>query len=294
MAETTYKRRFGDRKEGRLLRSLEPFYKFTPYIMTKKNDAVNYFADSIEVTEIDRWLREKRAEGYKGMGMLHLFIAAYVRAISQCPGLNRFVSGQKIYARNNIEIVMAIKRTLTTDAPETTIKVVLEPTDTVFDVYRKFGAKIDEIKADDGENNTEQVARALGAMPGLLLKFVIWLISVFDYFGWLPMKLLDASPFHGSMIITDLGSLGIGPIYHHLYNFGNLPVFLAFGAKRRAVELDKNGLPVERKYIDYKAVMDERTVDGIYYAAAFKYLKYYLRNPAALEAAPAEVREDVF
>lgn len=294
MAETTYKRRFGDRKEGRLLRSLEPFYKFTPYIMTKKNDAVNYFADSIEVSEIDRWLREKRAEGYKGMGMLHLFIAAYVRTISQCPGLNRFVSGQKIYARNNIEIVMAVKRALTMDAPETTIKVVLEPTDTVYDVYRKFGAKIDEIKADDGENNTEQVARVLGAMPGLLLKFAIWLISVFDYFGWLPMKLLDASPFHGSMIITDLGSLGIGPIYHHLYNFGNLPVFLAFGAKRRVVELDKTGLPVERKYIDYKAVMDERTVDGIYYAAAFKYIKYYLRNPSALEAAPAEIREDVF
>ena len=294
MADAIYKRRFGDRKDGRLLRSLEPFYKFTPYIMTKKNDAVNFFADSIEVTELERWLREKRVEGYKGIGILHLFIAAYVRTISQCPGLNRFVSGQKIYARNNIEIVMAVKRALTLEAPETTIKVVLEPTDTVFDVYRKFGIKIDEIKANDGENNTEQVARVLGALPGLLLKFAIWVISVFDYFGWLPMKLLDASPFHGSMIITDLGSLGIGPIYHHLYNFGNLPVFLAFGAKRRAVELDKTGMPVERKYIDYKVVMDERTVDGTYYAAAFKYIKYYLRNPEALEVPPKELREDVF
>lgn len=293
MAETVYKRRFGDRKEGRLLRSLEPFYKFTPYIMSKKNDAVNYFADSIEVTEIDRWLREKRAEGYKGMGMLHLFIAAYARTISQCPGLNRFVSGQKIYARNNIEIVLTVKRAMSIDAPETTIKVKLEPTDTVFDVYRKFGEKIDEIKANDGENNTEQVARVLCRLPGLVLKFAIWIISVLDYFGLLPMSLLDASPFHGSMIITDLGSLGIGPIYHHLYNFGNLPVFIAFGAKRRAVELDKTGTPVERKYIEYKAVMDERTIDGTYYAAAFKYIKYYMRNPAALESQPQEVREDV-
>lgn len=294
MADTTYKRRMGDRKEGRLLRSLAPFYKFTPYVMSKRNDAMNFFTDSVECTEIDRWLRSKRTEGYKGMGILHLFIASYVRTIAHCPGLNRFVSGQKIYARNNIEVVMTVKRSMTVDAPETTIKVVFDPTDTVFDVYRKLNEKIDEIKADDGENNTEQVAGALCKIPGVFLKFAVWVLNLMDYFGWIPMSLLNASPFHGSMIITDLGSLGIPPIYHHLYNFGNLPVFIAFGAKYRSVELDKTGVPVERKYFDYKVVMDERTIDGMYYATAFKYIKYYLRNPDALELKPKEVREDVF
>ena len=294
MAETIYKRRFGDRKEGRLLRSLVPFYRFIPYIMVKKNDACNYYADSIEISDIDRWLREKRVVGYKGMGLLHVFVAAYVRTLAEYPGLNRFIGGQKIYARNNIEVVMAVKRSLTLDALETTIKTVLEPTDTIFDVYRKLNEKIDEIKADTGDNNTEQVAGALIKAPGLLLKFGIWLLNLLDYFGLLPMSLLNASPFHGSMIITDLGSLGVQPIYHHLYNFGNLPVFLAFGAKYRKVELDRNGQAVERKYIDYKAVIDERTVDGLYYAAALKYLRYCLANPAMLETPPETVKGDVF
>lgn len=294
MSATSYKRRFGDRREGRLLRSLAPFYKFIPYVMVKRNDAHDYFADSVECTEIDRWLRAKRAEGCKGIGILHLFIASYIRTICHCPGLNRFVSGQKIYARNSIEIVMTVKRALTMDAPETTIKVAFEPTDTVYDVYRKLNEKIDEIKANDGDNNTEQVAAALCRLPGLLLKFAVWLLNLMDYFGWIPQSLLSASPFHGSMIITDLGSLGIPPIYHHLYNFGNLPVFIAFGAKHRAVELDKTGTPVERKYFDYKVVMDERTVDGMYYATAFKYIKYYLRSPEALEAPPQEICEDIF
>lgn len=294
MAETVYKRRFGDRKEGRLLRSLEPFYKFIPFIMAQKNDSQNYFSDSIEVTELERWMREKRVAGYKGLGMLHVFIAAYIRTIAHCPGINRFISGQRIYARNNIEIVMAVKRAMTLDAPETTIKVLFEPTDTIFDVYRKLNEKIDEIKANDGENNTEQVAGALCRLPRFVLRFALCIIRALDYFGLLPMSLLNASPFHGSMIITDLGSLGVPPIYHHLYNFGNLPVFVAFGAKRRAVELDKTGAPVEHKYVDYRVVMDERTVDGMYYAAAFKYIKYYLRNPDSLELVPKEVREDIF
>lgn len=294
MAEVIYKRRFGDRKEGRQLRSLDPFYKFIPYIMQKKNDACNLFEDSIEVGDAETWLREKRRDGWKGMGMLHVFIAAFVRTCAHCPGINRFISGQKIFARKNIQVVLTVKRAMSSDADETTIKVDLEPTDTVFDVYRKLGEKVEEIKANDGDNNTEQVAGALCKLPGLFLKFALWLINLLDYFDLLPQFVLDASPFHGSMVITDLGSLGIPPVYHHIYNFGNISTFVAFGAKHKAYEMDKTGVVVERKYIDYKVTMDERTVDGLYYANALKYLKYYLKNPAALELPPEQVNEDVF
>ena len=294
MAEVVYKRRFGDRKEGRQLRSLEPFYKFIPYIMQKKNDACNLYEDSIEVSEAERWLREKRRDGWKSIGMLHLFIAAYARTCAHCPGINRFISGQKIFARKNIQVVLTVKRALSSDADETTIKVDLEPTDTVFDVYRKLGEKVEEIKANDGENNTEQVAGALCKLPGLFLKFALWLINLLDYFDLLPQFVLDASPFHGSMVITDLGSLGVQPVFHHIYNFGNISTFIAFGAKHKRYEMDRAGAVTERKYIDYKVTMDERTVDGLYYANALKYLKYYLKNPAALEMPPEQVNEDVF
>ena len=96
------------------------------------------------------------------------------------------------------------------------------------------------------------------------------------------------------MIITDLGSLGIGPIYHHIYNFGTLPVFISFGAKRKAVELDRNGVPVERKYVDGKFVMDERTVDGHYYATVFKYINRFISDPSLLEVPPERVIQDIF
>ena len=293
MSTTGNRRRIGDRKEGRRLRTLPALNLFTPYIMIDRNDACNQFAGFIEISETDRLLRAKRQEGYKGLGMLHLFIAAYIRVISQLPGLNRFVAGQKIYARNEILINMMVKRGITTDSEETCAKVVFEPTDTIYDVYRKMNDAVEEIRASD-DSGTEKVAGALMKIPGLFLKFAVWILKIMDYFDLIPMSLLRASPFHGSMIVTDLGSLGIPPIYHHIYNFGNLPVFLAFGAKRRVMELDRHGNPVERKYVDYKIVCDERIVDGAYYAAAFKFMKYYLKNPNELERAPEKVVEDIF
>ena len=104
------KRRLGDRKDGRKLRTLPPILRMMPYIMKKRSDAQNTFADSFDITEADRMVRCKVKQGMTSFSLLHIILAAYVRMISQRPGVNRFVSGQKIYARNNIEIVMAVKR----------------------------------------------------------------------------------------------------------------------------------------------------------------------------------------
>ena len=289
-----YKRRFGDRKEGRLLRSLPAFAKFVPFIMPTRNDACNQYEESFEVSDVDRRLRKLRVDGYKGIGILHFIIAAYIRGVSMLPGMNRFVVGRRIYARDNIEVVMTVKRSLAIDATETTIKVVFEPTDTIFDVYRKMSEKIDEIKTVEGNNNTEDVAEAMCKAPRFLLRFALTILRIMDFFGWLPQSLLDASPFHGSMIITDLGSLRIGPIYHHIYNFGTLPVFISFGAKRHAYELDRHGNMVDRKYVDCKFVMDERTVDGHYYAQFLQAFRYICQHPEIIETPPSKVVEDVF
>ena len=290
---STAKRRSGDRKDGRLLRTLPAFCKFIPFIMPTRNDALNYYEESFEVSKVDKMLRAERVKGYKGIGFLHFMIAAYIRCITMLPGINRFVSGRRIYARNNIEVVMAVKRSISLDATETTIKVKFEPTDTIFDVYRKLNAKINEIKASDDSNNTEDVANALCALPRFIIRFVIWLLKVMDYFGIIPQKLLDASPFHGSMIITDLGSLRIGPIFHHIYNFGNLPVFIAFGAKRHVNEFDRHGEVVDRKYIDAKFTLDERTVDGHYYAQFLQALRYIFAHPEIVESPPSKVLDDI-
>ena len=288
------KRRFGDRKDGRLLRSLPAYSKFSPYIMPTRNDACNYYDDRLEVNTVDRRLRALRVEGYKGIGFLHFMIAAYIRLISMLPGINRFVVGRRIYAANDISVIMTVKRALSIDASETSIKVHFDPTDTIFDVYRKLNEKIDEVKANEEHNSTEDVAEAICRLPRPILRLAIGILRVMDYFGWIPESLLEASPFHGSFIVTDLGSLRIGPIFHHIYNFGTLPVFIAFGAKHHVYELDRHGNMLDRKYIDVKFTTDERTVDGHYWAQAFLALRYIFQHPEILEQPPTRVVEDVY
>ena len=287
------RRRLGDRKDGRKLRTVEPMHRLMPYIMAKRSDAQNTFADSFDVTKVDQFCRAQVKEGRTNFGLLHVILAAYVRTIAQRPGINRFISGQKIYARNEIVVVMTVKKHMTIDSPDTCIKVKFEPTDTVIDVYEKFNAVVQANVGNDDESGFDNLAKILNFIPGLFLRWTVKLLFFLDYFGLLPRFLTDLSPFHGSMIITSMGSLGIKPIYHHIYDFGNLPVFLAYGKKRTVMTIEKDGSIVKKKYVDLKAVTDERICDGYYFASAFKMLKRWVENPELLLDPPEEVFEDI-
>lgn len=285
--------KFKKNKPGRRIRTMSSYLAFTPFVMRTRGDASNYFKDSVEISETEKFLRAKRAEGYKGLGMLHLFIAAYIRVISQKPQLNRYITGQRAYARKNIEIVMTVKESMAESAGETSIKVLFDPRDTIFDVYTKMNKAIDGVK-NGSDNATTNVADIMTKIPRLIFKFAIWFLNLLDYFNLLPNSLLNASPFHGSMIITDMGSIGIPPIYHHLYNFGNLPVFISFGIKRRAYEMNKEGVVEEKRYVDYAMVCDERICDGYGYAQGLKLLKNCLMHPEQLTVPPETVVEDIY
>lgn len=287
------RRRIGDRSDGRKLRTIVPMHRIMPYIMLKRSDSQNTFADSIDITKVEKFCREKVKAGDTNFGFLHVLLAAYVRTISQRPGINRFVSGQKIYARNEIEIVMAVKKTMSIEGVETCIKVYFEPTDTVDEVYRKFNKVVMENVGNDDESSFDKLAKVINYIPGLLLRWTVKLLNFLDYFGLLPRALTKLSPFHGTMIVTSMGSLGINPIYHHIYDFGNLPVFIAYGKKTAYNVLEDDGSVSKRRKIDFKVVTDERICDGYYFASALKLFKRYVENPELLTVPPEEVIEDI-
>lgn len=288
-----YHKCWGDRSDGRRVRSVEGMSLLAGYFMPDRNDASNSIRDTIEITAIERYIHKKRAEGLKGFGIMHVLLATYLRCVAKYPGLNRFFSGQRVHQRDEeVIFIMVVKKDMTTDAPDTTIKLHLNVRDTAEEIYHKLNTAIEEVKKGEEESSLDSLIGLLTCIPGLLLKFTVWMLKVMDYFGKLPKFLLELSPFHGSVIFTSMGSLGIPPVTHHLYNFGNLPVFLAFGRKYRKTELNEDGEAVTRRYVDISMNTDERTVDGFYYATVLKYFHKVCRNPSQLDAPPAEVIRD--
>ena len=285
---------WGDRSDGRKLRSLDAMQIVANYVMPTRNESSNYIRDSVEITAMERYIREKRREGLTNFGVTHVFLAAYVRVVAKYPGLNRFLAGQQVYSRDDdIQFCMVVKTEMSTDATESITKLHLKPTDTSYDVYEKLKKGFEDIQGQELGSDFDKTAKALSLIPGIVFKFVIWLLRVMDYFGLIPKFLLEVSPFHASIFFTSMGSLGIPPVVHHLYDFGNMPVFVSFGCKRRVNEVMADGSVVQRKYIDYTVNTDERIVDGFYYATALKYMKRLMAHPEQLDTPPETVNHDI-
>ena len=196
-------------KEGRRVKTLPPMSYVMPYIMKTRNTSMNYIKDAIDIEKAEAYIRKKRQEGLSSFGMLHIFLAVYARTVSQKPGINRFIRGQKIYTRDHIEVMMTIKKEMTLESPDTCIKFYMSPGDTADTIYHNFNKLVEENKAKsgNGESSFDSTARILTYIPGVMLRFTVGFLRFIDYFGLLPRFLTHISPFHASLAITSMGSL---------------------------------------------------------------------------------------
>ncbi len=270
------------RADGKRVRKADPMYTVVPYIMDKRNDAMNMITVDVPVEPIQNYINAKRKEGIR-INHMSVIMAAYLRTVYEYPLLNNFIVNKKIYKHKEFKVAMVVLKNLVTQE-ETMSKVEFELDDDIFEVNRKMTEYVEENKKTTTVNNTDKMIKFLVSLPGLLLVGV-GLFKLLDRYGLLPKFITDLSPFHASMTLTNLASIRTNHIYHHIYNFGTTSVFIAMG-KNREVAKKKNGEIVFEKCMPLGVVMDERICSGIYFAAAFRKFSHYLENPELLEQKP--------
>ena len=267
------------RADGRKVRKgLSAIERAIPYIMPKRVDAQNYVTEYVDEEDI----REvRRVKGVR-LSRMAVLIAAYYLSARRHPYINRFVVNSRIYQRNHfcVSFVM-LKSDTNGKGVQTTVKVFLEPGDNVFTINEKISALIEENSRPVNQNNTDKFAAFMFSIP-LLPKLVLGLARLLDHFGLLPRFVIDLSPFHTSMFITNLASIQTSSIYHHIYEFGTTSVFVSMG---KSVPNFLTG-ELKSKLIPIKVVMDERICTGHDYAMFYKTMRRFLKNPALLEEDP--------
>ncbi len=280
------------KKDQRRLKTVPAMNVISPFIMNDRIGSMNLMKDKVSVSKLEQYIKEKQAEGMTNISMMHVLIAAYVRLASQRPQINRFIRGQRIWTRRSVEISLTIKKEMKLESPDTVVKATFDPSATLEEIYTKMNEAVEGYRNNPG-GDFDNVAGILSYAPALLLRGIIGLLRGLDYFSLLPKFLQGVSPFHCSMFITSMGSLGIPPIYHHLYNFGTCPVFISFGTKKREYKVRPDGSVYKDNTIELAFALDERICDGYYYASCLKLYKSILKDPWQLDVPPAEVIEDI-
>ena len=235
-----------------------------------------------------RYIQEKRREGVR-IPYMTLILAAYFKAYQENPKINRFIMNSKIYQRNHFCVSFVILKTRADGrADETSIKVFFEDGDDIFSINRKIEEAVAQNQVAAHNNNTDKFANFLFAIP-ILPGLLFGLVKLMDRCGVLPRKIIDLSPFHTSLFITNLASINTNSIFHHCYEFGTTGVFVSMGkpiANYRSGEYNKKMIPLS-------VVMDERICTGHEYALFWASVRRYLKHPELLEGKPTEENADL-
>ena len=285
------KRKFGDRYDGLRITKGDALNVIIPYLMKERNDAQVFFDAEIDLTNVDLLIKKKREEGMD-IGVLDYMLAALVRTISQYPRINRFVAGRKIFHRNELRVSMAVKKELNINTEETIVKFKFEPDMTINDINRVLREEIQENKGKQSSNEMDGVVKVLNHLPRPFFSLTIGFLTWLDFHGKLPKLIHRVSPFHTSVFLTNMGSIGAEPIYHHLYNWGTTSLFIAMGNKKKLRVIDRDGKIKEKKVMKLRFVADERIADGFYLSKSLKYFTGLFLKPEELDNPPEQIVED--
>ncbi len=273
---------FGHRSDGKKVKNVAPIFRVIPFIMMQRNDSQVYFKQDIPIKKMDEYIDKKAAEGIK-ISYMNIIYAAIVRIIHERPHLNWFVMNGTLYERNKIYVSLAIKKSLSDEGQETVTKIGYDGTENIFEIKDKLEKAIEKNKDTATVNNTDKAIKFFNLVPNTLILWTVRLLKLLDKYGLMPKFIINLSPFHTSVFLTNVGSLGIDSIYHHIYNFGTTSMFFSMGKKKKSFIYEDDEIR-EEKCITIAFVGDERICDGYYYATSFKQLTRYLKKPELLES----------
>ena len=283
---------FGRRPDGRRVQGIDPVMKITPYVMPMRCDAQVFLKHRADMEKMSRYIRKQKMEKNETITYMQIIVAAYVRAISRNPSVNRFIMNKQLFARNNCSAAFTIlKNPNDADDGEAVVKIKFDLTDTIYDVRDRMTAAVAANRGESaGTGFVDKLLNFLFAVPGLAT-VVVGLVRFLDRYGLAPGVLMEELPFYVGMYITNTASIGLHDVNHHLYNWGNVGLFFGMGTTEK-VAVEENGAIRMKRYLPIGITADERVCSGAHYARFFNDMRYYLDNPDKLETPPETVRFD--
>ena len=269
--------------DGTLVKALDPVVFLMPFIMPRRCDSQVFANLDLDLKKVEPFIREQR-KNIPDLTLYHFVFAALARAAFQVPQINRFIVDGGIYQRDAVQISMMIKKELAIDGKESAIFPVIEKGDTLEDIVRKCQDLTNEAFADlKGESNDfDGLMKILNVAPTALTKAFVHSMFWLDGHGRLPEKLRKLQPFHSSFFVSNVGSIGLPVIFHHLYQFGTISGFVCMGQKEWKLTMDRHGEVSKSKVLPVTFLADSRICDGYSYSSAFRVIRKCFDRPDLL------------
>ena len=281
----SYKKRFGDKPDARLVRDVPGLSTIMFHIMPKRTESEVYLHDKIDATELVKFIEKKNAQhpNYKTT-IFHCLVLAVARMINERPKMNRYIQGRRLYERDDISLSFLAKRRFADNAEEAFMMIVPKDTDTIDSISHQIYGDLTEIrKHEHSTGGMDATVDSFAKIPRLLLMLVVRVIRWLDFWGFVPNALKDGDSNFSTVLFSNLGSIRGPAVYHHLNNYGTNSIMITVGTLHKEELIMPDGSRQIRDVLDFGATLDERIADGFYFVRSLRLVKYIFAHPDLLD-----------
>ena len=279
------KRKRGDRRDARWVREAPALLKIMPHLMPNRTDCEVYLNDTIDATELVKFLEKKNAEHpeYKTT-LFHAFVVCVARMLKERPKMNYFVQGRRLYERDDIFLSFIVKRRFSDHAEESLMTVIPKDEDTLDTVSRKIYGDVRETrKSEHATDGIDVWLERFASLPRIVLMIVVRIVRWLDFWGLTPKELTKGDTNYASVLLSNLGSIKGPAVYHHLNNYGTNSIVVTIGTLHKQEMTMPDGTKEIRDVFDIGATLDERIADGFYFVRSLNLVKYIFAHPELLD-----------
>ena len=269
--------------DGTLVQAADPVVFLMPFVMKRRCDSQVFLNFDPDLSKVEPFIKEHKND-IPGLTLYHFVFAALTRSAFEYPQTNRFIVDGGLYQRDHVKISMMVKKELDINGEESSIFPCFEKTDTLADMVRKCTQATEETFAESENDSSafDKLLKILDRLPSFVTKSFVNLMVWLDSHGRLPKALVDLQPFHSSFFVTNVGSIGLPVIFHHLYQFGTVSGFLSFGRKEWKLTMDRDGNVKKSKILPITFLADSRICDGYTYSCMFRTMRKCFEHPEIL------------
>ncbi len=278
------KKKFGDRKDGTLIRNPDSMHFIMPLIYPNRCDNEAFISERIDLTNINAYLEKKNADNpeYK-YNMFQIIVTALLKTITLRPKMNRFIANKNLYQRNEISAAFVVKKLFTDESEEALAIIRSKESDNIDSIHNEIYRRVSYVRKDGQKDSSTESMDFFNKLPRFISKTAVALVRVLDRHGRVPQSFIETDPYYSSVVLSNLGSIKLRSGYHHLTNWGTTSVFVIVGEKKIRPFFDEEGNMTMRDSVDIGLTVDERIADGYYYSKTVRLLKRLLENPELLE-----------
>lgn len=276
-------RRWGDRFDGKLIRDVDALHFLMPILYPSRCDNEGYISETIDLTNALAFIEKKnKTEEDFNYTVFQLVVAAIMKTLVLRPKLNRFIVNGSMYQRNSMSVSFVVKKRFADSSEEGLAFIEARREDTLETIHEKMREQIYESRHGGGGDAVESID-ILRKMPRILGKNILRFVHWTEQHGIVIPAITKGDPGYSSVMITNLGSIGMKAGYHHLSNWGTNSIFIVMGIIKKRPFIDDNDKTKMRMSVDLGLTVDERIADGYYYSKSVKILKHLLEHPELLE-----------